>query len=126
MSLSLSFPSSDFIILVIGLIIISIFYELASFGYIYSENNKYSFKYIYLISLIFGIIVYLIKIPLFYYYGLDNTLLMYTLYLIVVSITVILYSYFILKEKVYTHTFIIFLIIICLFVLNNYLTSLYK
>jgi len=70
--------------------------------------------------------VYLIKIPLFYYYGLDNTLIMYTLYLIVVSTTVILYSHFILKEKTYMHTRIILTIIIGLFVLNNYLTSLRK
>jgi len=122
----ISLPSLDFIILVVGLIIVSIFYELASFTYTYSTNNNYSFKYIYLISLIFGIIVYLIKIPLFYYYGLDDTLLMYTLYLVIVSTTVILYSHFILKEKTHTHTIIIMSIIIGLFILNNYLTSLRK
>jgi len=122
----LSLPSSDLIILIVGLIIVSIFYELASFGYTYSTNNKYSFKYIFLVSLICGIMVYLIKIPLFYYYGLDNSLIMYTLYLIVVSTTVIFYSHFILKEKTYMHTRIILTIIIGLFVLNNYLTSLRK
>ena len=115
-----------FIILVVGLILVSIFYVLASFGYTYSKNNNYSFKHIYLISLIFGIMVYLIKIPLFYYYGLDNTLIMYTLYLIVVSTTVILYSHFVLKEKSHVHTRVILTIIIGLFALDNYLTSLRK
>lgn len=121
--MSIPLPSSDFIILVVGLIIVSIFYELASFTYTYSTNNNYSFKYIYLISLIFGIIVYLIKIPLFYYYGLNDTLVMYTLYLVVVSATVMLYSHFILKEKTPIHTRIILSVIIGLFILNNYLTT---
>jgi hypothetical protein len=114
----------DFFILLIGLIIVSIFYVLASFGYKYLEEHNVSFKYIYILSLLAGVMVYVIKIPLFYYYDLDNALITYMLYMIVVSVTVTLFSTFVLKEKIHTHTYIIMSIIMCLFIFNDYLTSL--
>ena len=113
----------DFIILVIGLIVVSFFYVFASFGYKYLQDSNYSFKYIFLLSLLSGIMVYIIKIPLFYYYGLNNTLITYMLYLIIVSTAVTLFSTLILGEKIYTHTYVIMFIIVTLFALNEYLTS---
>jgi hypothetical protein len=118
--------TKDFVILLIGLIIVSIFYVIASFGYKYLEERHYSFKYIFLISLLSGLMVYVIKVPLFYYYGLDNALITYMLYMIVVSVAVTLYSTLVLREKIEIHTYIILSIIISLFLLDEYLTSLYK
>uniref|UniRef100_A0A6C0IHQ0 Uncharacterized protein n=1 Tax=viral metagenome TaxID=1070528 RepID=A0A6C0IHQ0_9ZZZZ len=113
----------DIIILVVGLCIVSILYVLATFGYKYLQLHGYGFKYIFIISMLFAILLYAIKIPLFYYYDLDNALLTYLLYLIITSITVMLYSSLILHEKIHTHTYVIMSIIVGLFILNDYLTN---
>jgi len=118
--------NKDFIILVLGLIVVSIIYVMATYGYAYLQIRGYSFKTIYIISILLGVLLYSIKIPLFYYYDLDNTLITYLLYTIITSITVIVYSRFILKENINTHTYIIMLAILVLFILNEYLTDLKK
>lgn len=118
--------NKDLIILILGLIIVSIIYVLATFGYVYLQTLGYSFKSIYIISILLGMLLYSIKIPLFYYYDLDNTLITYLLYTIIISITVVLYSRIVLKETIHTHTYVILVAILMLFILNDYLTILKK
>jgi len=116
--------NKDLIILVLGLIVASIIYVLATFGYVYLKKRGYSFKSIYIISILLGLLLYIIKIPLFYYYGLDNALITYILYSIIISITVVIYSRIVLKERIYTHTYFIMSVILTLFILNDYLSNL--
>lgn len=118
--------NKDFIILVLGLIVVSIIYVMATYGYVYLQMRGYSFKSIYIISILLGILLYSIKVPLFYYYDLDNALITYLLYSIITATTVIVYSRFILKENIYTHTYFIMFAILALFILNDYLTDLKK
>ena len=118
--------NKDLIILILGLIIVSIIYVLATFGYVYLQTLGYSFKSIYIISILLGMLLYSIKIPLFYYYDLDNALITYLLYNIIISITVVFYSRIILKERINTHTYVIMVAILMLFILNDYLTDLKK
>jgi len=118
--------NKDSIILVLGLIIVSIIYVLATFGYAYLQTIGYSFKSIYIISILLGMLLYIIKIPLFYYYDLDNTLITYLLYTIIISITVVFYSRIVLKETIHKHTYVIMVAILILFIFNGYLTDLKK
>lgn len=111
----------DLFILIIGIIIYSVFYVMATFGYKFFIKTKRTFKYIFLISLFFGMIAYLVKIPLFYYYGQEDTVSLYILYISILTIMVTLYSTLILHEKVAIHTYIILFLIILLIVLNEYL-----
>ena len=114
--------SSDSLILVFGLIIFSILYVIASFGYKLFPKNAYPFKYIFAGSLLAAIIGYFIKIPLFYYYGKDDVITLYILYISIISVTVSLYSKFILHNKIPTHTYVILSLIVLLIILNEYLT----
>jgi hypothetical protein len=118
--------NKDSIILVLGLIIVSIIYVLATFGYAYLQSRGYSFKTIYIISILLGMLLYIIKIPLFFYYDLDNVLITYLLYTIIISITVVFYSRIVLKETIHTHTYVIMVAILMLFIFNDYLTDLKK
>ena len=114
--------NADSLILVFGIIIYAILYVVASFGYKLSPSNGYSFKYIFAGSLLAAIIGYSIKIPLFYYYGKDDIISIYILYTAILSVMVSLYSKFILRSKVRTHTYVILSIIVLLVILNEYLT----
>ena len=114
---------SRIIILILGIFLYSIFYVLATFGYKLLAKRGKTFRFIFTISLIFGIIAYIIKIPLFYYYNLNKTLTTYILYIVILTITVVLYSKFILRENISRHTYIILLTIILLVMLNEYLSS---
>ena len=118
--------TKDFIILFVGLIICSILYVLATFGYKYLDQRGYGFKFIYLVSLLLGIILYSIKIPLFYYYDLSNTIVTYILYMTIMTFVLILYSKFVLHENIESHTYIILTCVIGLVILNEYLSSLDK
>jgi hypothetical protein len=112
----------DSLVLFVGIIIYSFFYVLASFGYKLFTKKSYSFHTIFLVSLFFALISYCIKIPLFYYYGKENVITIYILYIFILSIAVVLYSKYVLHQKVHTHTYVILATIICLIVLNEYLS----
>ena len=114
--------NSDLIVLIVGIIIYSIFYVIASFGYKLFPKKKYPFKYIFVWSLLFAILAYSIKIPLFYYYGKDDVISIYILYISILSVTVSLYSKFMLGDKVPNHTYVILVLIVLLIGLNEYLT----
>ena len=115
--------NSDSLILIIGIIIYSVLYVIASFGYKFFKNKSYPFKYIFALSLLAAIIGYCIKIPLFYYYGHDDVITIYILYTAILSVMVSLYAKCILHSKIQTHTYVILLLIILLVILNEYLTK---
>lgn len=99
---------------------------MATFGYKLFQKKNYPFKYIFAGSLFLAIIGYCIKIPLFYYYGYEDVITIYILYISIISFTVALYSKFILNSKINTHTYVILSIIVLLIILNEYLTMLSK
>lgn len=115
-----------YILLVIGIVISSIFYTIASYSFRYAENYNIKFRYIFIFSLLFGLISYSIKIPVYYFFGKRFSIFVLNiLFLIITFIFVVMYSYFILHEKIDTHTYIIITIIVCLLIINDIL-SMYK
>lgn len=113
----------DLPILIFGIIIYSILYVIATFGYKFFPKQAYPFKYIFAGSLLAAIIGYCIKIPLFYYYGNEDGITIYILYTAILSVTVTVYTKFILHSKVNTHTYMILSLIILLVILNEYLNE---
>jgi uncharacterized protein (DUF486 family) len=113
--------TNNYIILIIGLIISDIFALLASFSYKYYTKKEKSFLFIFIMSLFFAIFSYTLRIPLFYYYGVEDTLSIYILTTIIVSFLLLINSKYILKENVKPHTYIILMLITLLVIINNYL-----
>jgi len=111
----------NYIILIIGLIISDTLALFASFSYKYYKKKDKTFLFIFIISLIFGILSFILRIPLFYYYGIDDTVTIYILNAIVVSCLLLINSKYILNEDVKPHTYIILVITTSLIILNNYL-----
>ena len=118
--------NKDFIILVVGLCVASIFYVFGTFGYKYLQMNGFAFQQIFILSMISGIILFSIKIPLLYYYGQENTVLTHMLYTVILASAIAFYSKFILHEKVSSHTYIILVSIIGLLIVDMYLNKLRK
>jgi uncharacterized protein (DUF486 family) len=116
-----------YIILLLCIIVSSIFYIGASYYFRYGEQNNIKFIYIYIISIIFGIISYSIKIPAFHYLGKDISIMMINIFFLTISfIIVIFYSIYILNEKIPIYTYIISILIVLLIILNNILEYEYK
>ena len=114
------------ILFIIGITIGAFFYVLASYYFRYGENNKIKFKYIYIISILFAIISFIIKIPLFHYLGKNmNIMIINIIFLIISFILVVLYSKYILNEKIPIYTYIIIFLIIIL-ILLNYILDIYN
>ena len=114
--------TTNYQILLIGLIIYSIFHTFASYGFMYYKNTR-SFSYVFAVSLLTGIISYMIKIPLYYYYGKTNHMNTYLLYITILSFAVALYSDYFTGEKVKPHTYLILFCFIGLLALNDYLNK---
>lgn len=113
-----------FILFLIGVIFGSIFYTLASYYFRYGKMHNIKFFYIFLISIFFGIISYSIKVPIFYFLGKDYTIMFINvIFLITTFVVVTLYSKFILHEEIQTHTYIIFLLIVLLLILNYFINE---
>ena len=116
--------SREMTILIVGLVFYTIFLLLGTFSYKIMMTKGYMFKTIFIVSMIFGILSFVVKIPLFYYYAREyDSLYINTLTLIVAAVVTNLFSYFILGERLYAHTYVILLIIAILFIFNNYLTE---
>jgi len=116
----------NFIFLIV-LVFASFFYIISSYYFRLGQQLNIKFGYILVISIIFGIISYIIKIPLYYYYGKEMSLiLIHILFVTITVIILILYSYFILNEKIPLHTIIIISIIILLLILNDVLYIVHK
>lgn len=109
-----------YIILLVGIIFSSISYIGSTYYFKYGEKNNISFNKILFISIFFGVISYIIKIPVYYYYGKYwSALYIHILFYFVSFIVILLYSYFILNEKIETHTYIIIVIIFILLIIND-------
>lgn len=109
-------------ILIIAIILSACCYVSASYYFRYGEQNNIKFKYIYLISLIIGILSYSIKIPIFYYFGKNiSIMILNILFLVTAFIIVMFYSSYILGEKIPLYTYIISILIVLLILLNNIL-----
>jgi len=103
----------------IGILLSSIFYVCGS--YYFKFAKKYNIKFIYIlgISILFGVISYCIKIPIFYYFSENMHITLINIIFLALSfLLVILYSKFILNENIPLYTIIISILIILLILLN--------
>ncbi len=117
----------SYIFLVIGIIISSIFYTLASYSFRIGEYNHFNFIKVFIISILFGTISYAIKIPVFHYLGRDLSIMVINIiFLVITFIMVTLFSKFILNENIPIYTYIIIILVVSLIVLNNILDIKYK
>jgi len=113
--------------LVLGLLIAGIFYVCATYYFRYGQTKNESFMKILGTSIILIIITYLIKIPVFYYFGKEvSILILYMIFLIITFILVIIFSNFVLNEPIQLYTYIIVILIVLLIILNDTLDLKYK
>jgi hypothetical protein len=109
---------------IIGILFSASFYTLGSYFFRLGEKYNMKFIYIYILSIICGILSYSVKVPIFYYIGKKmNVMLINIIFLITVFIVVTLYSKFILNEIIPLHTYIILTLIILLIILNHFLDN---
>jgi len=109
---------------IIGVLLSSFFYTFGSYFFRLGEKYNIKFIYIYIISIICGILSYSVKVPLFYYIGKKmSVMIINIIFLIAVFISTTLYSKFILNEVIPLHTYIIITLIILLIILNHYLDN---
>jgi hypothetical protein len=112
----------NYIILILGIIIASSFYVVANYYFRYGQKLNESFLKIFLISLLFGTLTIIIKIPFFYFFGKNISIMIINIIFLIISfILVILYSRFILNEEIKLHTYIILILIVLLILLNHFL-----
>jgi len=110
-----------------GIIIYSILNVIASSYFRTGQIKKESFSYIFLLSITLGIISYLIKIPLLYFYSGDMSIMIINIVITVsIFITAVFYSQIILKEKINYYTYIIIILIILLILLNDWLNYVFS
>lgn len=106
----------------IGIISAAFFYTIGSYYFRYGYENNIKFQYIFIISIILGITSFLIKIPIYYYYGHKFTIMHINIYFLIISfILIILYSKFFLQEEIKLHTYIIMTTIILLIIYDQLL-----
>ena len=109
------------ILLFLGIMLGCVFYISGSYYFRYASENNIKFKYILIISILLGIMSYLIKIPVFYYFGNNFSIMHLNLFFLVISfIMVCFYSKFILKEDIQIHTYIIMSIIVLLIIFDYF------
>lgn len=109
------------ILLFLGIVSGCVFYISGSYYFRYASENNIKFKYILIISILLGCISYLIKIPVFYYFGGNFSIMHLNLFFLVISfIMVCFYSKFILKEDIQIHTYIIMSIIVLLIIFDYF------
>ena len=112
----------NWIILIIGMIIYASFHIIGSYGYKFWEKQKKSFEFIFIVGVLLGTISYSIKVPLFYFFGKQNIIALYIIYLVILSIILVLFTKFFFKEEVPIHTYIILFLIILLLCIDQLLT----
>jgi hypothetical protein len=111
----------NYIILILGIIIASLFYVIANYYFRYGQTINQTFLKIFLISLLFGILTITVKVPILYFFEKDiSIMLIHVIFLITSFTIIILYSKFILNEKIKLHTYIILILIVLLILLNHF------
>jgi uncharacterized protein (DUF486 family) len=113
----------NYVLFIILILIASFFNCFANF-YSKIPGIKGSFYKIFAISLLFAIIEYSIKIPTIFYFGknlnsIANTLIILTC----IFASLMIYSIFILKEKVPLITYFTFALIITILFIHSYLIN---
>jgi uncharacterized protein (DUF486 family) len=110
------------IILLIGIILSSLFYVIGTYYFRFEKHHSNNFTKILLISLLFGMCSYFIKIPIFHFFGKNHEIAFINIiFLVFTFIFLNLYSKYILHESIKTHTYIIICLIIGLILLNDIL-----
>ena len=113
----------DYIIFVILIFISSIIYQVANF-YNKMPGIGNNFPKILLISCLFALLEYGIKIPAMYYYGKNvNSIMTYSLILVTIFICLIFNSKFILKEEVHSITYFTLLLIIVILLIHTFIVD---
>jgi hypothetical protein len=112
----------NLIFIIIGLFIYSVLHVLGTYGYKYWEKQGKDISFIFFVGIFFGFLSYVVKVPLFYYYGTQTSVLIYITYLVILSIVVVLFSKYILNEQEALHTYITLIIVVILVAYNQYLT----
>lgn len=113
-----------YVLFIIGILLSASFYTFGSYFFRLGEKYNIKFIYIYIISIIFGILSYSVKVPVFYYIGKKmSVMLINIIFLIIVFIVTILYSKFILNEIIPLHTYIILILIFLLIIINHILDN---
>lgn len=111
-----------YFLFMLGILLSAFFYTIGSYSFRLGEKNNIKFTYIYIYSIIFGLLSFIIKIPIFYYFGNKiSIILINTVFLLIVSILVNLYSKFILNENIPLYRYCIFFLIILLVIISNIL-----
>ena len=81
------------IILLSGIILYSITDVFGTYYFRLGQENKESFSYIFFVSIIIGLVSFLIKIPLFYFYsGKMNVIILHIITTSIIFIIAVLYS----------------------------------
>jgi len=110
------------IIFLIGIILSSLFYVIGTYYFRLEEHHSNNFTKILLISLLFGLCSYLVKVPIFHFYGKDRQVTFINItFLVFTFIFLSIYSKYILHEEPKPHTYIIICLIIGLILLNDVL-----
>lgn len=100
-----------------------IFHLLGTYFYKLFDKGD-NFFWVFIISIVFGAMASIIRVPTNKYLGQNlSVVFMETFYLFLLFVTMTLYSVFIVKEKVFLHTYVIAGFIVGLLMLNDYLSS---
>jgi len=109
----------NYIIFICLIFISSIIYCFSNF-YNKMPGIGNNFAKILLISLLFAIIEYCIKVPAMFYFGKNiNSIFTYTIILVTIFICLSIYSKFILHEEIHLITYLTLVLIIIILIIHN-------
>jgi hypothetical protein len=109
---------------ILGVLLSASFYTIGSYFFRLGQKRNIEFKHIYVLSIIFGLLSFIIKVPMFYYFGDKiNVITINTIFLLTVFILVNLYSIFILNENIPLYKYCIFILIVLLIIISNILDN---
>jgi uncharacterized protein (DUF486 family) len=115
--------TSNYIIFVSLIFASSIVYCFSNF-YNKMPGVGTDFKKIMLISLLFAMIEYGLKVPAMFYYGKNiNSIFTYTVILVTIFICLSVYSKFILKEDIHLITYLTLILIIIILIIHSYIVD---
>jgi len=110
-----------FVLYIFVTFIACMFYLLGTYYYELPDDNT-SFSIVLINSLLFGVIASVLRISNNKFLGEElSVLYMEILYLCLLFLATILYTIFLTKEHVHTHTYLIFSAIVGLLIINNLL-----
>jgi hypothetical protein len=113
----------NFFILIFGLLIYGIFNTLATYSYKRLGYLGASTEYIFILEMLFIIIAYCFKIPLYYYFSGSNKIItLHILDLCIYSLVVVLYTKYYAKETIRLQSIIVLIAILGLTILNELVT----